>query len=161
MILKSKVFEINVEENSGLIKSIFDNRDFPNHNLTDGVRPFSAVTYTLKSDDITKGEKPRFSPYLDREAVYTKTSFDENQVDCYCESLDVKAVYSLDDEGLNIKLETENENISQFGVSLPFNFMSKKMVGAGKNNFFLLRLMQVKIINTFTFILQDLTKNHC
>lgn len=85
------------------------------------------VSYTLMSDDVTRGEKPQGTPYLSRRA-----KFDENFY-----SAETGATLSVKErEGAFVfLLKTEREDLSEFGLNLPFNFMGKKNAGGWKNQY--------------------------
>lgn len=93
-----------------------------------------SVCYTLKSDDITKCERlPDYTtPYTDRtgEFVFDGARWVENATGAV---LTVKTVGA----GVEFSIKCENENTSEWGVNLPFNFMGKKNGGGWKNQFLL------------------------
>lgn len=82
------------------------------------------IKYTYLTDDITKGEKPKYTPYRDRVG---KLCFDGEKYVCpECEG--ELRVYE-DCEGLMLQLSSKSCELSEFGLALPFNFMSKKRGG--------------------------------
>ena len=85
-----------------------------------------SVSYTLKSDDITKGEKPPMSPYTARKEYFSdgEDSFTQTK-------LEVRR----DGNGYMISAKSRSEKISQFGLNLPFNFMGKKNGGGWKRQY--------------------------
>lgn len=85
-----------------------------------------SVSYTLKSDDITKGEKPPMSPYTARKEYFSdgEDSFTQTK-------LEVRR----DGNGYMISVKSRSEKISQFGLNLPFNFMGKKNGGGWKRQY--------------------------
>lgn len=87
------------------------------------------VCYTLLSDDITLGKAPFGMPYRDR-----KGYFDESG---YCEDAMAQISVSEYCGGLQIILTTHFEELSEFGLSFPFNFMGKKNGGGWKNQYLL------------------------
>lgn len=89
-----------------------------------------SIAYTLMSDDITKGEKPSCTPYLDR----TDSLEWENGAGY---GNDTKTVIKTDTilDGIIIEASTYAEGISEYGVNLPFNFMGKINGGGWKNQY--------------------------
>lgn len=87
------------------------------------------VRYTFLSDDITEGEAPFGMPYRDR-----KGYFDENG---YCEEAKANLVLSDFGGGIRIELTTQSEELSEIGLSFPFNFMGKKNGGGWRNQYLL------------------------
>ena len=85
-----------------------------------------SVSYTLKSDDITKGEKPPMSPYTAR-----KEYFSDGEASFTQTKLEVRR----DGNGYMISAKSRSEKISQFGLNLPFNFMGKKNGGGWKRQY--------------------------
>lgn len=87
-----------------------------------------SVSFTLLSDDITKGEKPQGTPYVSR-----RGDFDENLKNARTLSeLTVEKRFG----GYYLKLSSNAENLSEFGLNLPFDFMGKKS-GKGWQNQYL------------------------
>lgn len=89
-----------------------------------------SVCYTLLSDDITAGKKPPQTPFSDRQdnltaqdgALYgkeTKTTL-------------TKEPYR---DGVRITARAEAQNLSEYGINLPFNFMSKKNGGGWESQY--------------------------
>lgn len=90
-----------------------------------------SVCYTLKTDDITKGEKPSNTPYADRtgEFVYDGGLYNaETQT-----RLNVQTC----GDGLLFTAERAGDELSEWGLNFPFNFMGK-LGGGGHENQFLL-----------------------
>ena len=86
-----------------------------------------SVSYTLKTDDITKGAKPQGTPYLSR-----KGGFDENGANAETESrLSVCEKYG----GYLVELKTTSDKLSEFGLNLPLKFMGKKNCGGWKKQY--------------------------
>lgn len=85
-----------------------------------------SVSYTLKTDDITKGEKPAMTPYVPRKEKFT---------DGYAPLTGTKLTVKRDGEGYTISARSESDELSQFGLNLPFNFMGKKNGGGWRNQF--------------------------
>jgi hypothetical protein len=127
MNLKSKIFNVEIDEISGTINQILDMRYDDPVDITDGRGRFASTSYTLLSDDITTGIKPRFTPYVSRESVYGKPfKSNNNGIISVNEETGTKIHYSLDDQCLKIRLEQGQIFYSEFGLNFPFNFMSKK-----------------------------------
>ena len=80
-----------------------------------------SVCYTLLSDDITTGEKPCCTPYLDRE---DKASLSDSTL-CFNDTLSTLCVSTIG-EGLCLDLSSRGENLSELGLVLPFDFMGKR-----------------------------------
>lgn len=111
--------------------------DLVRKKLTDGRSPTDelllgapCVAYTLKTDDITKGEKPSATPYQDRKGEFTT----ENGVLYHAETKTRMTVEFYED-GLIFEATSENDDLSEFGINLPFNFMGRKNGGGWKNQF--------------------------
>lgn len=85
-----------------------------------------SVSYTLKKDDITKGEKPPMSPYKARKEYFTDGSASFTKT---------KLSVRRDGKGYVISAESQSEDLSQFGLNLPFNFMGKKNCGGWKKQY--------------------------
>ena len=86
-----------------------------------------SVSYTLFGDDITRGEKPQGTPYLSR-----KDKFDENG---FAKKTQSRLSVCKKGGGYLIVLRTHAEDISEFGLNLPFNFMGKKNAGGWRNQY--------------------------
>lgn len=86
-----------------------------------------SIAYTLKSDDITKGKKPSCTPFLDR-CDYFEYNLSKNEC-CQLMVVGYKDGLIIDIYG--------NENMSEFGLNLPFNFMGKRELGGWENQFLL------------------------
>ena len=102
-----------------------ENKIFNHHPLS--------LSYTLLSDDITKGEKPSSTPYLDR-----SDSFEYKNGKYVSGELGVNMTYEPFLDGLLFELcgngaLGNKEHFSQFGINLPFNFMGKINGGGYKN----------------------------
>lgn len=89
-----------------------------------------SICYTLNDDDITKGKKPSCTPYQDREdeLVFKNGIFYGKET---CTQL---KCYPFEN-GIIIELLSKNENLSEYGINLPFNFMGKLDGGGYKNQF--------------------------
>jgi len=78
-----------------------------------------SVCYTLKTDDITHGEKPSGTPYTDRTGAFVIGKGFEDRVS----KTRLKIQPFLN--GLSFVAEHDNEALSEWGLNLPFNFMGK------------------------------------
>lgn len=87
------------------------------------------VRYTLQTDDITCGEAPFGMPYRDRKGYFDASG--------YCKEARAQLTVSEYNGGLKIELATSAENLSEFGLSFPFNFMGKKNGGGWSNQYLL------------------------
>lgn len=88
------------------------------------------VCYTLDTDDITRGEKPSATPYKDR------IDYFEHDGDSYlAKETNTSLRISKLGQGLLFELESKREDLSEFGIRLPFNFMGKLASGGWENQF--------------------------
>ena len=102
----------------GQITRIYDNRYPESVDITDGTGRFGYLAYTLHSQDINKEEKPRFVPFREQYA-----GFDENG----CNSRFDSRFAALETEnGVELSLSCEGEDVDGTGIYLPFNFISRK-----------------------------------
>lgn len=85
------------------------------------------VCYTLDIDDITKGEKPNFTPYKDRIGEFDGELKNAQT----CADLDIKPFA----DGIEFFLSSTAQNLSEFGIELPINFMGKRGGGGWRNQF--------------------------
>ena len=86
-----------------------------------------SLSYTLKTDDITKGEKPKSTPYASRMG-----EFGENG---YHRETDSRLTVSKEFGGVKYTLTTESGALSEFGLNFPFNFMGKKNGGGWQKQY--------------------------
>lgn len=95
-------------------------------NIKEILKSEISLSYTLKSDDITHGAHPPRTPYVSRKGLF---------VDGY--NAETKSHLAVEKEGGNLKitLTTESEDLSEFGLNLPFNFMGKKNGGGWKRQY--------------------------
>ena len=100
---------------------IIDTRCPENIILSDEI----SLAYTLKDDDITVGKKPSCTPFLDRQDYFENGASKKELCPIY------KTEYK---DGLIIDIYG-HDNMSEFGINLPFNFMGKKGLGGWKNQF--------------------------
>lgn len=95
-----------------------------------------SVSYTLLSDDITKGErKSETSPYESRQGLFNIAEKSDDRIKLVSDEL--KAVCSVykDGKAVSLELVTERDDLSEFGLNLPFNFMGKLNCGGYKNQY--------------------------
>ena len=88
------------------------------------------VCYTLDSDDITKGKKPWGIPYIDRHDPFLT----KNGV-LYAKETDTRLEISPILDGIRLSISSKREDLSEFGINLPFNFMGKLNGGGWENQF--------------------------
>ena len=86
-----------------------------------------SLSYTLKTDDITRGMKPKSTPYNARVG-----QFDENG---YHEGTDSRLIISEEFGGIKYTVTTKSNALSEFGLNFPFNFMGKKNGGGWRNQY--------------------------
>ncbi|MBO4323134.1 MAG: hypothetical protein J5836_00585 [Clostridia bacterium] len=85
------------------------------------------ISYTLRSDDITKGTKPQGTPYVSRKAYFDKKGYNaETKSRIICKRAK---------SGIKITLTTDSDDLSEFGLNLPFNFMGKKNGGGWRKQY--------------------------
>ena len=89
-----------------------------------------SVCYTLNTDDITKGKKPSCTPYQDREDKLVI----ENDLFCGKETGTTLKTYEYEN-GIIIELFSKRDDLSEYGINLPFNFMGKLNGGGFENQF--------------------------
>lgn len=107
-------------------RRIFDLRRKEDVILSDG----ASVCYTLLQDDITKGEKPASTPYCDRTDFFRETG--EGLIS---RELGAQLRVGKFWDGLSVSLMCDREDLSEFGLNLPFNFMGKLNGGGWRNQF--------------------------
>lgn len=90
-----------------------------------------SVCYTLTTDDITKGEKPWATPYVDRKGEFI---FDGAYINPETETVLQIEKYG---KGLLITAERKGDSLSEWGLNFPFNFMGKLNGGGFQNQFLL------------------------
>lgn len=84
-----------------------------------------SLAYTLVDDDITVGKKPSCTPFQDRRD-YFEYGLSENEC-CPISYVEYKDGIIIDVFG--------NDDMSEFGLNLPFNFMGRKNLGGWENQF--------------------------
>lgn len=119
--IKNSGSAIDINEENGLICGFYS--PFGEYNLADK-RGMGSVCYTRKGDDIRTSRM--FTLYNDRLAFYNDIRVKHNTVRCRNEALSIDTCYTLHPDRLVIESHTDNPQISQFGVDLNLNFLSKK-----------------------------------
>lgn len=95
-----------------------------------------SISYTLKSDDITKFPRNYdTTPYESRTGVLTVMEQTENGFTLSNQELKTNLTVTQERELLWLELTTENEEFSEFGLNLPFNFMGKLQGGGYENQY--------------------------
>ena len=88
------------------------------------------VNYTTKDEDVTVGEKPASTPHREHREKFSLVEdvlvASETKSYCYIDNF-----Y----DGIRFKLTSNSENLSQWGIYLPFNCMGKKNSGGWQNQF--------------------------
>lgn len=112
---------MEIDKGNGLICGLYS--PIGDFNLADK-NGFGGVRYTLKGDDIKTDLA--FTAYIDRLADYDKYELSDGSVSCENTNLGIHTDFSLEDDELKIEAYSQNENISQFGIDLNFNFLGKK-----------------------------------
>lgn len=89
-----------------------------------------SVCYTLKTDDITKAEKEWLSPYKGRKDPFSVV----DGVAYAANTQTTMRVENVEDMAF-LHVESPSQELSEFGLYLPFNFMGKKNGGGWQNQF--------------------------
>lgn len=121
-VLKNKKAELTFDKSTGLLTRAHI-AGYPDHNLVDR-RGAGRLRYTLIGDDITTDEP--FTPYKDKSAEYDSVEASGNVIECKNTSLSVKTVFTLKEDRLDIVADSASDSVSQFGIELDLNFLSKK-----------------------------------
>lgn len=102
--------------------------------ISDGT-PIS-VSYTLISDDITKGEREsETSPYESRQGLFNIVEKSDDRIKLVSDELKAVCGVYKDGETVALELVTGRDDLSEFGLNLPFNFMGKLNCGGYKNQY--------------------------
>lgn len=111
-----------------------------------------AVRYTLQTDDLSKGGAKNFAkPYNDRKSYFepcTGGLYDEETKTL----LTTEFVSFEKRRGLKIVMQTARDDLSEFSLELPLNFMGKKTVVAGRISIFLTLRIPLRTTHTSTVI---------
>ena len=118
----------------GTIDGLTESRDGFKQNLVESGAGFGSLNYTLKSDCVAELEKVPYTPYVPRKAVYGLVKHGGDFAEFENAELGAVLRYELDGGGLKIELNG-GEGFSQFGINLPFNFLSKLNGGNFKEQF--------------------------
>ena len=111
--------------------------------MTDGKSGFPviwgdpiSISYTLQTDDITTAPRPHdCTPYESRTGELTVTEERENGFVLTNAPLKTTLTVTREGELLWLEVTTENEEFSEFGLNLPFNFMGKLQGGGYENQY--------------------------
>ncbi len=109
-------------------------------------------SYTYLTDDITKGERSAdTTPYDSREGIFTRGARGErNTVVFRSENEETTLTIEEKEDVVYFDLQTLNENYSEFGLNLPFNFMGK-FNGGGYTNQYLFNSPYISEDNKIKF----------
>ncbi len=88
------------------------------------------VCYTLPSEDITKGEKEFTSAFADH-----RPAFEASGNGLYEKETQSSMTLSRTRYGLEINVKSTLNNFSEYGVSIPFNFMGKLKRGGWRKQY--------------------------
>ncbi len=94
--------------------------------LTDAVRPFGTVCYTLPDDELGVGPKPPMTPWKDRQAAWRSAVCDEAQGTVRAENEFASLRYTFCPERVHMRFERKGDASSQLGIDMPFHFLGKK-----------------------------------
>lgn len=95
-----------------------------------------SISYTLKTDDITAWERPHdCTPYESRTGSLTVTEKTENGYILCNEELKTTLIVTSQKDLVWLELTTQREDLSEFGLNLPFNFMGKLQGGGYENQY--------------------------
>ena len=86
-----------------------------------------SVSYTLKTDDITTADKPPMTPYVSRKEYFDESGYAP-------ETRSILKVWE-ENSGWRISVKTESDDLSEFGLNIPINFMGKKNAGGWRNQY--------------------------
>ena len=118
-LLKNMIYNKNL--------TITDTR-CPENKILNGA-PLS-VCYTLDSDDITKGKKPWGIPYIDKADEFV---IENNR--CIARETNTSLEISPFLDGIKLSIRSDRDDLSEFGINLPFNFMGKLNGGGWENQY--------------------------
>lgn len=125
IILKNDRYSITI--NNGIISGFYSTDFWMDSNLAQKSGKSGAACFTYASDDITSMPHERFTPYNDRISFYDAVNqYDKNTVFAVDTINNITTEFSLTDDGLNIRSEAKNENISEFGINFDLNFLGKR-----------------------------------
>jgi len=81
-----------------------------------------SFSYTLKNEDIRDLPKPELTPYQSHKLYFNETE-------------DASLTTNKIEDGLELSLKVNSDKFSEWGINLPFNFMSKKNGGGYQNQY--------------------------
>lgn len=124
LVLENEAYSLTV--NGGIITSFIEKR-YPHINLADMRGKLGTACYTRVDEDIRFLPHGDFTPYTDRCADYTEWEMiDDNKILCRDTKSRITAEYRMEESGVFITCETDNQDISGFGVNVDLNYMGKK-----------------------------------
>lgn len=121
-LFSNRKYVISLDLKNGLISDLHTHKH--KTNLTDTVRPFGSFCYTLNTDKLNEGDKPGLTPWVDRTAQWECVSSDERKISLRNQFANLE--YQFYDQFIELRLEKNNDDISQIGLNFPFNFLGKK-----------------------------------
>ena len=120
-----------------------------------------SITYTLKTDDIKSWERPHdCTPFESRMGVLELKEQTGQGYTLHNEQLKTCLQVTPVGENVLLELTTQNEDFSQFGLNLPFNFMGK-LQGGGYENQYLFNSPYRSTDETYKYcFLKNVNGNH-
>ena len=89
-----------------------------------------SICYTLLTDNIKEGKRVSSTPYVDRQDdLVTKNLIR------YGENTKSTVKIAPYEDGIEIEASTDDCQISEYGINLPFNFMGKKNGGGWRKQY--------------------------
>lgn len=106
---------------------ITDFRFLHSPNIADPSGDFGSACYTLLSDDIKTMPHEPFEAYHTKRSSYHRVEkLSHDRTLCTDENNRIDTLYTLSEDGLIIRTETKNNEISEFGLNINLNFSGKK-----------------------------------
>lgn len=118
-----KSYHVKLSACTGTLAAL---RDSKGEELTDRNRSFGSICYTLPTDDLTVGEKPAMTPWVDREALWEHADICGDTVLLAQETLALKGKYQFLEEQIHFELEQTGPICSEVGINIPLHFLGKK-----------------------------------
>lgn len=118
-----KSYHVKLSASTGTLTSLWCRKG---EELTDRNRLFGSICYTLPTDDLTVGEKPAMTPWVDREAVWEHVDICGDTVLLAQETLALKGKYQFQEEQIHFELEQTGSICSEVGINVPLHFLGKK-----------------------------------
>ncbi len=113
------------ELSDGRLTGLFDRTD--GTNLADARGKTGTACFTLSTDDIRTMPHAMATPYEDRTAHFSAVEAEgDNKIRCTDEENRVTVTYTLESDGISLDAESQNPNMSEFGLNLDLNFLGKK-----------------------------------